>query len=63
MKMKQETRWWYQKRIRDLEHENSILRPYRNLCFEIFEALTNNHMRGSRTNEHWIIRNFRQVFK
>lgn len=61
--MNQETRWRYQKRIKDLEAEVATLRPYRNLCVELFDAMTENHMKNQGTNEHWLIRKFRQVFK
>jgi len=59
----QETRWRYQKRIKELEEEARTLRPYKNLCIEIFDAMTENHMNNKGTNEHWLVRKFRQVFK
>lgn len=61
--MKKETRYGYEKRIRELSSEINILREYRLMANNIFVACTDNLMEGKGISAAWIVRQYKAVFK
>lgn len=61
--MDSETKYAYQKRIKELEREINALNEYRYVCRDIHAALIENLVNGNQTNSAWIIGQFKRVWK
>jgi len=61
--MDQETRYQYQKRIRELERENARLRDYRDLAMSIYDSILEVMGEGKTLNQVWILKQYRRVMK
>ena len=61
--MKQETRYRYERRIKELEARNTELRSYEMVCLNIFNTVTDQISENKQINMGWIMKQFRTVFK
>ncbi len=65
--MNDETKYSYQKKIRELEiwsrDLERQLNDYRVTCLEIFDAITDNFGSNKGTSEAWILKRMRRCFK
>lgn len=61
--MSNETRYKYQKKIRELEREAWALREYKTMSIEIFRACCDHASSGKNIDPGWIARQFTRVMK
>ena len=61
--MKTETKYGYQKRIKDLEGQNDSLRCYKGVAISIFNMITDMVSEGKQISQAWIIKQYRDVMK
>ncbi len=54
------SKYYYMKRVKELQKENDVLRQYRRGMVGIFEALVKN---GEDINWTWILQQFRYLLK
>ena len=59
--MKPETRLAYEKRIKELERENSRLQLYRYAVLEIFDGITSMETLASGLNVKWVLKIIRRL--
>ena len=62
-KMKEKTRYGYEKRIAALRAEMDRLLCYKRLCDDLFEAMTRHAIDGKTTSVPWMIAKFSRLFK
>lgn len=61
--MKPESRYRYEKRIRELESQVNALEIFRYIAGDIHDAIADNLSKGSSTSDAWIIRQYRRAWK
>lgn len=61
--MKRITRYGYEKRIKELEENNSRLRLYRDVAQRIFRVVTDQIQEGKGISCAWICKQFLDVMK
>lgn len=61
--MNQETRYQYEKRIKELQTECDDLRRYRTLALDIFNAVTDQIIKNEGIHTGWIVKQYKIVFK
>jgi hypothetical protein len=61
--MTQETRYSYQKKIKELEREISRLVPYEILCKDIFVWVSDQVHQKEFISQGWLLKQFNRVFK
>jgi hypothetical protein len=59
--MTQETRYRYEKRLRELDEEREALRTYRRIALNIFDATVGLVDEGKGISKEWILSQFRDV--
>lgn len=60
--MKEQSNYYYQKRIKELEAELSRLRPYRRVMLDIYWSIA-NLKNGNYYEPQWYLRQMRELFK
>jgi hypothetical protein len=61
--MKEATRYRYEKRIKELEERNLILREYKEVAQRIFRVVTDQIQEGKGISCAWICKQFVDVMK
>lgn len=61
--MDQQTRYGYEKRIKELSQENLRLISYKSLCKDIFEWVTTKVHENETLSQGWLLKQFSRVFK
>lgn len=61
--MNNETKYRYQKRIKELEEENARLSDYRYICMNIFDACQEAGDSANGISKKWLLSQFRKLFK
>jgi hypothetical protein len=61
--MDQETRYQYEKKIKNLQDEVNRLEPYKTLALEIYENICEHIADGTSLGKRFLLKKFRWVMK